>query len=248
MVFGVTSQSDCNMMAAHHSTYRDLVCCSTDGCNLHPNPPTNKTSATPRACQVIGVQVSTAMQAIGGSGNCDSKGTCYNMTDLHMKDYIGTPRMVPLEPHHFSCIDGRHDDEIVATPAGDMGIFLSSVFIYLNRTANRTDFSYPRMRVSCKAVEEAPAADWHIFSRLQSSIAGAQQSSARPSQVVRLPVLSFLLHSHDASAKVHAHMSDTYAVHRVALSPYVCPPLSLGPPQGLHPHLPVQDQPLLLPH
>jgi hypothetical protein len=40
--------------------------------------------------------------------------------------YIGTPPLVARGPRHFSCIDGRHDDEILATPAGDMGVFLSA--------------------------------------------------------------------------------------------------------------------------
>ena len=65
-----------------------------------------------------------------------------------MKQYIGSPKFVPLEPNHFSCIDGRHDNEIVATPGGDMGIFLSSAFIYIKHTDTPQDFSLDRMKVS----------------------------------------------------------------------------------------------------
>ncbi len=65
-----------------------------------------------------------------------------------MKSYIGTPKFLPLEPNHFSCIDGRHDNEIVATPAGDMGIFLSSVAVYISATSTPNDFSLDRMKVT----------------------------------------------------------------------------------------------------
>jgi hypothetical protein len=98
------------------------------------------------ACQLLGVRVGTLMPVINANSTCDGKGTCYDMTPLEMKQYIGSPAMVPLEPRHFSCIDGRHDDEIVATPAGDMGIFLSSAFLYLNRTATPRDFSLHRIK------------------------------------------------------------------------------------------------------
>jgi hypothetical protein len=99
------------------------------------------------ACQLLGVRVGTLAAAIGNNGTCNSNGTCYTMTPLQMKEYIGSPALVPLEPHHFSCIDGRHDNEIVATPAGDMGIFLSSAYLYVNRTSTPRDFSVSRMKV-----------------------------------------------------------------------------------------------------
>jgi hypothetical protein len=98
-------------------------------------------------CQLLGVRVGTIFPIIGADSNCDDKDTCYDMTPLQMKEYIGSPAMVPLEPNHFSCIDGRHDDEIVATPAGDMGIFLSSAYLYVNGTATPHDFSVPRLKV-----------------------------------------------------------------------------------------------------
>jgi hypothetical protein len=69
------------------------------------------------------------------------------MTTYEMKEYIGTPKMVPLEPNHFSFIDGRHDNEILSTPAGDVGIFLSSVFVYINATSTPIDFTVPRIKV-----------------------------------------------------------------------------------------------------
>ena len=148
-VFGLVNQSDCDALAAAPDTYRNLVCCASDGCNLDSTPAAPPIGPTPMACQVVGVQIDTALQAIAAPSNCNSAGTCSNMTALQMKDYLGTPHMIPLEPNHFSCIDGRHDNEVVATPAGDMGIFLSSVFVYINRTAAPTDFSYPRIKVNC---------------------------------------------------------------------------------------------------
>ena len=99
-------------------------------------------------CQLLGVRVGTLMPIINANSTCDAKtGICYNMTALQMKEYIGSPALVPLEPNHFSCIDGRHDNEIVATPAGDMGIFLSSAFVYINGTSAPTDFSLARVKV-----------------------------------------------------------------------------------------------------
>jgi hypothetical protein len=69
-----------------------------------------------------------------------------------MREYICTPKLemkyhFPLEPNHFSCIDDRHDNEIVATPAGDVGIFLSSVFMYINATSTPMDFMVSRIKV-----------------------------------------------------------------------------------------------------
>jgi hypothetical protein len=155
-VFGFGKQSDCSMMMANPELYIELQCCSTDGCNFKP-----VSAPTPEGlhvvdgkdsilmCQLLGVSITGPLiPAIAAQSNC-GEGNCYNMTKGQMKDYIGSPKMVPLEPRHFSCIDGRHDDEIVATPAGDMGIFLSSVFVYINATNTPTDFSLPRIKVFC---------------------------------------------------------------------------------------------------
>jgi hypothetical protein len=144
------TQKDCEMMAGEPDVYRGLQCCSTHGCNYKPvTGPSMEVLGAPPAmrCQLLGVRVSTYLPIINAASNCDVNGTCYKMTGLQMKEYIGSPAMVPLEPNHFSCIDGRHDDEIVATPAGDMGIFLSSAFLYINGTATRHDFSLSRLKV-----------------------------------------------------------------------------------------------------
>jgi hypothetical protein len=137
------------MMMSHSELYKDLLCCSTDGCNFKPvvGPSTESPGAHPALmCQLLGVRINgPVIQAIGAQSNCGD-GNCYNMTRSQMKDYISSPKMVPLEPNHFSCIDGRHDDEIVATPAGDMGIFLSSVFVYINATNTPDDFALPRIK------------------------------------------------------------------------------------------------------
>ena len=147
-VFSFGAQSDCDAMTANPSVYRDVKCCNTDGCNFDPTDPGPAPKPPPHmACQVTGVRVATVAQSINSSSNCGG-GHCYNMTQSQMKAYIGTPRFVPLEPNHFSCIDGRHDDEVVATPAGDMGIFLSSVFVYINGTSTPTDFSLGRIKVA----------------------------------------------------------------------------------------------------
>jgi len=148
-VLTMGSAANCEHYTKHPDVYADLKCCSTHGCNLDSAPAAAAAPGVPpKACQVVGVQVQTAMPYINANSTCDSKGTCYNMTALEMKHYIGTPRMVPLEPHHrhFSCIDGRHDDEIIATPAGDMGIFLSSAFVYIDSTPTPTDFSLARVK------------------------------------------------------------------------------------------------------
>jgi hypothetical protein len=147
-IFGLQNKSSCSSMAKQPAVYRDLKCCSTHGCNLDPSPAPAPPPPTPIACQVIGVQVETAVPAINAGSNCDSAGVCYNMTVLQMKNYIGTPHMDALEPNHFSCIDGRHDNEIIATPAGDMGIFLSSAYVYINGTDSPRDFSLARIKAS----------------------------------------------------------------------------------------------------
>jgi hypothetical protein len=150
-VFGFGKQADCSIMMMHPELYKDLQCCSRDGCNFKSIVgPTSESLGAPPAlmCQLLGVRITGPLiPAIAASGNC-GEGNCYNMTKSQMKDYIGSPKMVPLEPNHFSCIDGRHDDEIVATPAGDMGIFLSSVFVYINATNTPTDFSLQRIKAS----------------------------------------------------------------------------------------------------
>jgi hypothetical protein len=136
-------------MAKQPDVFHNAQCCRTHGCNLGPSPAPAPPPPTPMACQVIGVQVAPAIRAINAGSNCDAaSGNCYNMTDLQMKNYIGTPHMDALEPNHFSCIDGRHDNEIVATPAGDMGIFLSSAFVYINGTSTPNDFSLVRIKAS----------------------------------------------------------------------------------------------------
>ena len=151
-IFGFGKQSDCSMMVSHSELYKDLKCCSTDGCNFIPviGPTFENIAATPTVmCQLLGVRITGPLiPAIAASSNC-GEGYCYNMTKDQMEDYIGSPAMVPLEPNHFSCIDGRHDDEIVATPAGDMGIFLSSFFVYINATNTPTDFSLLRIKARC---------------------------------------------------------------------------------------------------
>jgi hypothetical protein len=87
-------------MAEQPDVFRDLKCCSTRGCNLDPNPaPPPPTGPAPMACQVLGVQVQTAIPAINSTSNCDGAGKCYDMTPLQMKDYIGTPYMDTLEPN-----------------------------------------------------------------------------------------------------------------------------------------------------
>ena len=147
-IFDFADQRSCDEMAAKPETYRNLKCCTTDGCNFDPTDPGPAPKPPPHmACQVTGVRVATVAQSINSSSNCGG-GHCYNMTQSQMKAYIGTPHFVPLEPNHFSCIDGRHDDEVVATPAGDMGIFLSSVFVYINGTSTPTDFSLGRIKVA----------------------------------------------------------------------------------------------------
>ena len=148
-VFGFGTQSECDMMASHPETYQNIKCCSTDGCNYVPlvGPSLEDPGVLPSPrCQFLGVKVNTVVQAIAATSNCGPKG-CFNMTRSQMKQYIGSPAMVPLEPNHFSCIDGRHDNEIVATPAGDMGIFLSSAYVYINASSTPNDFSLPRIKV-----------------------------------------------------------------------------------------------------
>lgn len=151
-VFGFGKQSDCSMMLSHAELYKDLKCCSTDGCNFKTvvGPTYEDISAPPAImCQLVGVRIEgPVIPAIAATSNCGG-GNCYNMTRSQMKDYIGSPAMVPLEPNHFSCIDGRHDDEIVATPAGDMGVFLSSVFVFINATNTPNDFELPRIKACC---------------------------------------------------------------------------------------------------
>lgn len=149
-VFGFARQSDCDMMVSHPEKYQAVKCCSFDGCNYIPvvGPLIEDPAIPPQPrCQFLGVKVNTVIQAIAANSNCGPSG-CYNMTRVEMKEYIGSPAMVPLEPNHFSCIDGRHDNEIVATPAGDMGIFLSSAFVYINGSNTPNDFSLPRIKVS----------------------------------------------------------------------------------------------------
>ena len=151
-------QSDCDDYALEPDTYLGLQCCNTSGCNLDllaPPPPTPPPTP-PQACQFLGASIATGMAAIPGPNgpatppNFDGK-VWYNMTTLQMKDYLGTPHMVPLEPNHFSCIDGRHDNEIVATPGGDMGVFLSNAFVYINGSATPADFSLGRVTVTVRA-------------------------------------------------------------------------------------------------
>ena len=150
------AQSDCDTFAASPSMYRGLVCCASDGCNYMPvsGPAPDDPGELPvMRCELIGVRIGTLMSSIvpaGAKGNCDTANppNCYTMTPAQMKEYIGTPAFVPLEPNHFSCIDGRHDNEIVATPGGDMGLFLSSSFVYINASATPTNFSLPRMKVN----------------------------------------------------------------------------------------------------
>jgi hypothetical protein len=148
-VFGFGKQSDCVMMMSLPNRFRDLSCCSSDGCNYKPvvGPVLEDVGAFPGLmCQILGIRVYESIPAIAATANCGG-GKCYNMSSYQMKEYLSTPKMVPLEPNHFSCIDGRHDNEIVATPAGDVGIFLSSVFVYINSTSTPMDFSVPRMKV-----------------------------------------------------------------------------------------------------
>jgi hypothetical protein len=137
------------MMMSFPNRFRDLRCCNSDGCNYKPvvGPSIEDVGASPALmCQLLGVRVNEFIPAIAATSNCGD-GKCYNMTTYEMKEYIGSPKMVPLEPNHFSCIDGRHDNEIVATPAGDMGIFLSSVFVYINATSAPMDFTVSRIKV-----------------------------------------------------------------------------------------------------
>ena len=44
---------------------------------------------------------------------------------------MGTPAFAPWAGTHFSCIDGRHDDAILGTPGGDMGVFVSAAAVYI---------------------------------------------------------------------------------------------------------------------
>jgi hypothetical protein len=67
------------------------------------------------------------------------------MTAEEMKAYIGTPQFVPLEPNYFSCIDGRHDKEVIATPGGDMGLFLSAAEIHIKSSSSPSDYSESRL-------------------------------------------------------------------------------------------------------
>lgn len=148
-VFEFGTQSKCDWMASQPDIYQNIECCSTDGCNYVPlvGPSFEDPGVRPQLrCQFLGVKINTVVQAIAATSNCGPSG-CYNMTKSQMKQYIGSPAMVPLEPNHFSCIDGRHDDEIVATPAGDMGIFLSNAFVYINASNSPNDFSLRRIRV-----------------------------------------------------------------------------------------------------
>jgi hypothetical protein len=147
-IFEFSTSSLCNMMAANPAVYHDVKCCSTDGCNYAlVGPAFEDPGVMPQPrCQLLGVKVDLVLPHIAASSTCGPS-RCYNMTKAEMKQYIGSPAMVPLEPSHFSCIDGRHDDEIVATPAGDLGIFLSNAFVYINASSTPTDFSLPRVKV-----------------------------------------------------------------------------------------------------
>jgi hypothetical protein len=133
--------------------FQDLRCCSSDGCNYKPvvGPTMEDVGASPALmCRLLGVRVSELIPAIAATSNRGG-GKCLDMTTYEMREYIktifGTPKMVPLQPNHFSCIDGRHDNEIVATPAGDVGIFLSSGFMYIDATSTPMDFMVSCIKV-----------------------------------------------------------------------------------------------------
>jgi hypothetical protein len=100
-----------------------------------------------KACQVLSVKIGTVNPYINAESNCKPDGKCYNMTADEMKAYIGTPMFVPLEPNHFSCIDGRHDNEVIATPGGDMGLFLSAAETHIKRSTSPSDYSESRLEL-----------------------------------------------------------------------------------------------------
>ena len=99
-----------------------------------------------QACQILGIKIETLIPAIAAKSNCDSD-KCYDMTEDDMRAYIGTPQFVPLEPNYFSCIDGRHDNEVIATPGGDMGLFLSAAEVYIRGSSSPSDYSQSRMEL-----------------------------------------------------------------------------------------------------
>ncbi len=91
------------MMMSYPNRFRDLCCSSSDGCNYKPvvGPSTEDVGASPALmCQLLGVRVSELIPAIAATSNCGG-GTCYNMTAFEMKEYISTPKMVPLEKIHL---------------------------------------------------------------------------------------------------------------------------------------------------
>ena len=115
---GFSNAAECEDYGHEPDKYVGLLCCYEDGCNFNLTVPEPESlpQAAPKACQFNGSLIGIAAQSIGtGAGTPNyNNGTWYNMTTLQMKDYLGTPHMVPLEPNHFSCIDGRHDDEVLA--------------------------------------------------------------------------------------------------------------------------------------
>jgi hypothetical protein len=158
-VFEFSNSTVCNRMAAHTDLYKDIECCSTDGCNYAlVGPAFEDPGVMPQPrCQFLGVKVDLANPHIAANSTCGPSG-CYTWTKAEMKRYIGSPAMVPLEPSHFSCIDGRHDNEIVATPAGDLGIFLSNAFVYINASSTPNDFGLVRVKVCIPLIENQPMA------------------------------------------------------------------------------------------
>eukprot|EP00759_Apiculatamorpha_spiralis_P011406 PhF_6_TR18872/c0_g1_i9/m.27452 len=68
------------------------------------------------------------------------------MTEAEVLKFIGIPRFVTITRHHWSCIDGRDDNKMLATPGGDAAEFMSAFAQYVIISSTPNDMSYDRMK------------------------------------------------------------------------------------------------------
>ena len=101
-----------------------------------PTPPPARVDV-PLRCQLRNIQVSMLKNATGTSANV-------SVQQIQLQ--IGTPEFAHPGNRHWSCIDGRHENEVLMTPGGDAAEFITALATHISFSSTPQDFSPQRVK------------------------------------------------------------------------------------------------------
>ena len=114
-----------------------------------PGKPTSNDTvvvAVPALASASGIKKECQLRDIKVTRVKNATGNTTNLSIEQIRLQIGTPAFKHPSNRHWSCIDGRHENEVLMTAGGDAAEFITALAAYISYSATPQDFSPERVR------------------------------------------------------------------------------------------------------